>query len=222
MSGWTFVVMGVIGAAALISVVLAWRMAREERQRSEARVAALAAAIDPSRPGEGLFAREPARPTPLLRTAVTGFVVVVVALALMAATLTLVQNTAAAGPAAARTVGSAPLPQAARPVTPEAPLELLSTTYTRSGDRLLVGGVVRNRQQAPLSGDAEVIVLDDHGRVLGSARAPLGNTALASGATSSFRLALKDLAGVRRYRVSFSGPAGIIHHVDRRTRSDAR
>lgn len=222
MNGWTFVVMGIIGGAALTSLVLAWRMAQDDRRRSEARVAALAAAIDPPGPGALSFVHEPPRQRNPLLTAATGLVAVVTALVLIAGTLAAVQDVASAqGGAGRRATPSVAAAQPA-PQAREAALELLSVTYTRSAGRLLVTGLVRNQLASPLSGDAEVVVLDDRDRVLGSARAPLADAALPPGATSSFRLTLRDLAGLRRYRVSFTGPAGLIHHVDRRTRPDSR
>jgi hypothetical protein len=194
-----------ISVSAFVLTIAAWRMRRTDRRRSGARVAALAAAIDPGA-DEGtplLFSPERssfADDHPLLRLAAA--VVLVVALGLIASLVTYDPGTSAAVQARLRR-------------TP--PLALLSMRHERRGDTLTVTGLVRNHGRLPAEGiTAIVFAFDRSGTFVASARAPLDFRTLGPGEESPFRVAVPHVADVGRYRVTFRDETGVVRHLDRR------
>lgn len=199
---------------------LTWRLLREERSRSAARVAALASAIDgvepataPSAVGD-LFApahSDAARGMPVIRLAAG----VVMALILIVAV--------AAG--RGERSGSDTPPAAA---AGSAPLELLSMRHARDGDTFTVSGLVRNPpvRRSPGEGGraggevtrvtAVVFAFDRAGTFVASGRAPLDFTTLDPGDESPFVVTIPRVSEVGRYRVSFRTEDGAVRHVDRR------
>jgi hypothetical protein len=199
-------------AAAVGFAAIAWRALREERARSQARVAALAAAIDgaPAGPGavagvQTLFDAEPrdrVRGNPLLTIAGAFAVAVAVIVALALTSDRETRETAA--PVAA--------PQ------PEPGIELLSMRHEREGDSLIITGLVRNHGTTPADRlTAVVFTFDRDGGFMASGRAPLDFRVLAPGDESPFRVAIPHVADVGRYRVSFRTEAGVVRHTDRRS-----
>jgi hypothetical protein len=215
---------------------LAWRMARDERRRSDARVAALAASLEasdlPLDPvGEHSAASElehemdqeapgPSGPVDAGRhdgmfSAVAheessgGRRLAAVALAI---------GVVVAGITIAWTTTRVLAPDAATEVAAP-PLELLSLTSARRGQELVVAGLVRN----PRTGSrvervtAVVLFFDERGGFLAASRAPLDFQTLAPGEESPFQLTLIAPEGTSRYRVSFRrAEGGMMPHVDRR------
>ena len=212
-----------------MAIVIA-RLLREDRERSEARVAALtalAADAEPShsnitsplpdldlRPdahdrGEaGMFARRD-EPSPWgRRFAIAGVLAVVVGAALFAARH-----------------GSAPASGTAQSAGPSAPpvvrpLELLALRHSLEPQGLTISGLVQN----PASGAplprlvATAIVFGPGGDFLTSSRAPLDVATLAPGAESPFVISVPVGGNVSRYRIGFRTEAGaVVAHVDRRT-----
>jgi hypothetical protein len=202
----TFTVITVASAIAAICLAYAWLVARNERERSAARIAALAAAIDgsPAETTQGsMFARgagSMVQGRPLLKVAI-GFGMAVFVIVVVAMT-----GDRHAGPDAA--VVEEPRAEA---------LELLSMRHTRAGDTLTVTGLVRNPATAA-SGDimAVVFVFDRDGGFLGSGRAPLEFATIADGDESPFKVTVPEVKDVSRYRVSFRTGNGVVRHVDRR------
>jgi hypothetical protein len=196
--------------AALAAIAYAWRIARTERLRSDARVAVLAAAIDGT-PEEAdttpMFARAPRsglQGWPLLKLGV-GFamsVLVIVAIAM----------------SGDRHAASADEREPVASGAPSAPaLELLSMRHARTGDGLTVTGLIRNRGAADTASiTAVVFVFDRDGGFVASGRAPLEFGSVAAGDESPFKVTIPDVKDVGRYRVSFRTPVGIVPHVDRR------
>ena len=197
--------MTVLALAALLVAgalaVVAWRQRREAQERSAARVAALAAAIDgpldtfdEERPALRL---EPARRGWIMAAGAVPLVLIVAAL--------LVTRGPRPAPA-----GSPPPPR-----QPES-LELLAMHHDRAGDRLTVTGTVRvrGRDTAPVT--AIVTGRDADGRVVASAHAPLDDAALDVAGEASFRVSVADGHDVRRYQVRFETPLGPLTHIDRR------
>jgi hypothetical protein len=193
--------------AAIMSVV-AWRMSREERRRSDARVAALAAAIDG---GE----RE-------LRPAGT-------LLSLSGSAVSQGQRFAAAaalgvfvvGAAAAFAVvlgGGSRHVSAPAVASADAPLELLALEHDRDGDRLTVRGIVRNpAASATIDGLAAVVsVFSRDGRLIASGRAAVAVPALTPGTETPFLVSVPVADTVDRYRVSFRTDDRVVPHLDRR------
>jgi hypothetical protein len=196
-------------AAALGFGVYAWRLRGEERERSAARVAALAAAIEGTSSGveasrSGFFETErqsAVQGHPLLKVAI-GFgmaVLIIIAVAMSGDRVEPVTT----GPAAGQSDSGA--------------LELLSMRHARTGDTLTVTGLVRNPgEAAPGTIMAVVFAFDREGGFVSSGRAPLEFATIAAGDESPFRVTIPDVKDVGRYRVSFRTDAGVVRHVDRR------
>jgi hypothetical protein len=194
----------------------AWRLLAEQRQRSAARVAALASTLDPTAPGaadrpqdgpvpvavSSMFETAPGasvRGRPLIKAAVVATMAVLLIVVVAMANR---DHTEVAAPAAEE----------------PAPLELVSMRHNRDGSTLTVTGLVRNpRAGAPKAGIVAVVfAFDRDGGFVTSARAPLDFTTLAPGDESPFVVNLPHKGDVGRYRVSFRTEAGVLRHVDRR------
>ena len=193
-------------ALALAAATYAWRIAHADRLRSDARVAALAAAIDgTSDDTTSMFARAPRsglQGRPILKVGV-GFAMAVLVIVLIA--MSGDRHTPAPDRA-----------QAAQRTESQS-LELLSMRHLRAGNNLTVTGLVRNRgDAAPESIAAVVFVFDRDGGFVASGRAPLEFSGIAHGDESPFQVTIPDVKDVGRYKVSFRTEAGIVPHVDRR------
>lgn len=204
-----------LGAAAGCAVVT-WRAVDEQRRRSAARVAALAAAIhgetDATPTGfsrlderpvavSSMFATTPGAAVqgrPLIKAAVVGA---------MAVALVVVAAMANRDHAESATVAR-----------DAAPLELVSMRHTREGGTLKVSGLVRNPRagETVASIAAVVLAFNRQGAFVTSAQAPLDLLTLAPGEESPFFVTLPDVGDVGRYRVSFRTETGVVRHVDRR------
>jgi hypothetical protein len=211
--------------------VVAWRLARDERQRSAARVATLTAEIHGHGQGEGgdfqwpspvqandhLFAgsevRTPGNP---FRALAIGALVVgsVIALVVFAS------GSRGSSVARAEIPGIAVKPATAATAPP---VELVSLRHERSGDRLIVRGVVRYSTRPELAGlTAFVSALDRHGDIAASGQAlvtattPTAFTSGTAGVESNFVVVVPGVNEVSRYRVGFKSNDRIIAHVDRR------
>jgi hypothetical protein len=225
--------------AAIMSIV-AWHSSREERRRSEARIAALAAEIHDGlamRPagaeqsGDLFAARQPARGGFRFATVAAGGLFVcgsAAALAVVSShTSSNASSTASSSAlhaAADRSVQTAPasVERHAEAVNAAAavPIELVALGHDREGDRLIVRGIVRN----PSSGaaldrvTAVVLLFKDDGGFLGSGRATVESPALSPGGETAFAVTVPGANGVGRYRVSFRSEDRIVPHIDRRAR----
>jgi hypothetical protein len=196
-------------ALACAFAVVAGTQRRDAQQRSAARVAALAAAIDG--PLELRFAEAGLKTGDHVLEAFAsearprrGWIMVAAAvpLALVVAALLVTR-----GP---RTVS--PPPPAHQPES----IELLDMRHERAGDRLTVTGTVRvrGRDTAPVT--AIVTGRDAVGRVVSSAQAPLDDASLDIDGESSFQVSVAGGHDVRRYQVRFETPLGPLTHIDRR------
>lgn len=195
-------------------VAYAWRVRRDDRARSAARVSALAAAIEgtsvaaPGRPvisggADTLFGRDPGSVVhgrPLLKVA-AGFAMAVAIIVVIAM----------AGDRQDRLEMEAGAEESSES------LELLSMRHERVGDDLTVTGLVRNPgAAAPGAMMAVVFAFDRDGGFVASGRAPLEFATIAAGDESPFQVVVPDVKDVGRYRVSFRTTAGVVRHVDRR------
>jgi hypothetical protein len=231
--------------AASLSVIV-WRMLRDERQRSEARVLALsrmAGGHQKPHDARGFQAsprdavageyRELHHELPLhdapVVTSTSLFttpthaspwghrVAVMSGLGLVAASVILFALTAADRKAPARGV---PAPAAQAPVAATAAgLELLSLRDTRQADSLTITGLVHNpRGGAALTRvTVTAYTFDDKGSFLASGRALIDVTALAPGDESPFVVSVPVTDAVARYRIGFRDESGrVIAHVDKR------
>jgi hypothetical protein len=99
-----------------------------------------------------------------------------------------------------------------------APLELVALRHQRQGNALVVSGLVRNPHAGrPIRGLAAVaFTFDRQGAFLTSARAPLDFPQLVAGDESPFSISVQQSAGVGRYRISFRTEDGVVPHIDRR------
>jgi hypothetical protein len=225
-----------LGLAAVMTLV-AWRLARDERRRSEARVVALAGEIQPSgdlplqhrtpvATGNDLFAGTAHRSGSSSRTAavVMGAVAVVLAAAFLWSSASRSSAASSSQPSKSsapqdRATAAAPARQVASTPT-VAPLELTALTHERDANKLTVRGLVRN----PASGraiqgiTAVVFLFDRSGNFVTSGRAPLES--LPAGGESPFVVTIPDVKDVGRYRVSFRTDDRIVPHIDQRDRRE--
>lgn len=220
---------------ALIMSAVAWRARASERERSAARVEALARDIREPSPAvapavdelplrstgprsgpraDDMFAvtTRPSRSASRwgLAFAVGAFTVA------SAAALVIVFSGDAPGTRIALASGAeGPTPPAAGS---RGPLELTALGHTRDGGQLTVQGVVRN----PATGtemdrlSAVVVLFDRDGQILTTSRAPVASPALIPGGESPFTVVIPDTAEIARYRISFRSDERVVPHVDRR------
>jgi len=219
-------------ALAAVMTVVSWRLAREERRRSEARVAALATEIQPTgdlplqqrtpvATANDMFASttEGPRSSSPAAAMVVGAVAVLLVAAFVWSSGS--RSSAASSPQSSAAANRGAVAAPANRNEPNAvsvPLELTALTHERDANRLTVRGLVRN----PASGGAVrgitavVFLFDRSGDFVTSGRAPID--ALPPGAESSFAVTIPDVKDVGRYRVSFRTDDRILPHVDRRER----
>jgi hypothetical protein len=209
---------------AIFFAALVWKLTREERSRSAARVSALADAIDAATVS-GPVEQVDVQPTFLaqdrpvasprgglikLAVGMAASVALIVAIAMMSSSTSQAQRSPATN--AASTAG-----------LKDGSIELLSMRHEREGDALTVTGLVRNGGSAPAQRLIAVIfTFDRNGNFVASGRAPLEFISLAPGDESPFRVSVPNAGDVGRYRVSFRTEAGVVRHVDRRQALVAR
>jgi hypothetical protein len=204
---------------------LAWRLAREERRRSEARVAALASDLDldlrPS-PTVAAAGSELFRVEERGRAGSRFAAVLAIGVFAVATALALIVLTSRAGNSVSESVAAqARLPDAGlttRAAAESKPLELIALTHERDGDGIIVRGVVRN----PTAGvdqravAAVVVAFTRDGGFLATGRSALAVPVLAPGSETSFVVSVPNANEVGRYRVSFRTAERVVPHVDRR------
>jgi hypothetical protein len=206
-------VVSVLVAAASSIVLMRWR--REERLRSEARVALLRdlaadhddlrlRADDSANADRPQIFQAEREPSPWLRRALAAGSVAALVVTIGWAWSVMPVNT--------------PAP-AASSATAHLPLELLSLRHAQEKDAFTVTGLVQNpRGSSQLrSVEATVLLFDSRGTMLTSGRAPLDFTALGAGDESPFLIRVPVTTAVARYRVGFRDADGqVLGHVDRR------
>ena len=220
--------------AAIMSVI-AWRIAGDERRRSEARVAVLAAEIHEAPPVPIALAAHagPARPATRrwdeeieLRPAFasTHLFAPPSPSGSRSAIVFAVGALVLCGAFASAILLGGRVPRAEQSVNPGAsapaaiPLELVALGHRRDADQLTVRGVVRN---PPAGADrdrlsAVVFLFTANGEFLTSGRAALESPGLHPGGESTFIVTVPGAGDVGRYRVSFRTDDHIVPHVDRR------
>ena len=237
------IVTGVSLAFAVVSLVLSWRVIREERRRSAARVEALLEAVsnvpDPapvqaaSRAYDAAFAEgfgdnsvENVGPVVIsshelfheATEAPSGFH----RLALPLSLGVVIVSALLAGLLMWNHGHAGPAPVALAAVAADnsalVPLELISLQHERTGNGLSITGLVRNPSGGHRMSDLNVVVLlfDRNGSFVTSARGPLDFRTLAPGDESPFTVSLDKIGTVGRYRVSFRADDNVVPHVDRR------
>ncbi len=222
-----------LGMAVAMGAV-AWRLLREERRRSAARVAALAdlahsrkahgrsteiategnaATWDslPLRPLEPDVAAPVATPalfTPPSPSSRLGprLLALSAAAIVMAAGVWGVWRLSERGAAGAPAAGGAPI-------------ELVSLASDRQGDALRITGMVQNPTDGVEQRDvvAVAFLFDRSGHLVGSGTAPVDDTWLVPGDASPFVIVVDHAESVTRYRLGFRARDGqVLAHVDRR------
>ena len=99
------------------------------------------------------------------------------------------------------------------------PLELIALEHERTGDDLVVRGLLRNPPDAAERDglSAVVLLLDAGGDVIATARASVPAERLGPGATTPFVVNATGAGDVDRFRLSFRIDGRIEPHVDRRS-----
>jgi hypothetical protein len=202
-------------AVIVLTAITVWRL-RAERRRSEARILALAAAMDDPRwaaPVQDIpdFASE-GTPAPVSLVVpdsvrpwrapafVAAGVIVVTASALLAVGL----GTANRAP---RTVRSAT----------RSSIELVAMRHALDDETLIVSGAVRNpTASATPALSAIVSVLGPNGEVVARGESRIDPVVLEPGKETTFRVLVSDVGAPGRYRVAFVNGSQIVPHVDRR------
>jgi len=99
------------------------------------------------------------------------------------------------------------------------PLELVALGHAREISVLTITGTVRNPSRgAKVEGLTAVISLFDRSGALVSTKdVPLDYRALGPGEEAPFKVSIPDPGSIARYRVSFRAGTDVVPHVDRRT-----
>jgi len=216
--------------------IVAWRVIREERRRSDARVASLLTQL--GRPPDASSDMssgphthgwvpppplETVAPDPLseprsrrLFAAVTG---PSVSLRPFLATLAGVGVVLALGTVAMLSGRDTPPPGLSERATP---VELLSLAHAKQGEYLAITGAVRNPTDGVDRGRLSVMasVFDRDGTLIGTGQTPLPVRALAPGSETPFTISMPDADRINRYRISFAQDQIGVPHIDRRETPD--
>ena len=229
---------------ALVMSVTAWRVTRDEKQRSAARIAALSAAVADDgiapapvaapiieRPVERQVERKVERPKAPWMPPPAAEPVAPHASGFLGATEIERDSGSRQKSLAFAAVAlfvvlsgglvwmmSGPEGTSAVAVGPNSPLELVSLSHARQQEKLAVSGLVRN----PATGkpverlSAVVFLFDRMGTFVASSKAQVDFLRLGAGDETPFVVSLNAPATVARYRVSFRTDDGIVPHIDRR------
>lgn len=193
-------------AAAAGFGILSWRVGRDEREREQARIAALSNAMAPS-----------AHETPLLAGVAVGSVFERTTEGLRGRPAIKI----VAGVAMILIVAGGVFIGSWMSGTSKtgAPLELMSMRYTRQGTTLTVSGLVKNPSKGVAVNDVTAVVFafNRNGAFVSSGRAPLDFSALAPGDQSPFIVNVPNVTDVARYRVTFRSGDTVVRHIDRRS-----
>ena len=219
----TLLSMGMAGALSII----VWRMLRDERQRGDARVAALATLTARTPTGSasadlsirqssapiamgGLFEEHPAESPWGQRFAVMGALGLVLASVLFIALAATAKTSARAGTVENNAAAAAPT---------RASLELISLRDSRQDSSLTITGLVRNVDPATSLQRVSVTAyaFDDKGLFVASGRTLIDVTSLAPGDESPFVITVPATDPIARYRIGFRSEDGrVVAHVDKR------
>jgi hypothetical protein len=181
-----------------------WWLARSERERAQARVDALSAALDDPSPtadaSRSLFTSESAP------RRVTSFAAAGAAMGILGVVLLL---WAIDRPTTRDTV------TVHASISPR--LELLATEHVLDGETLVITGLVRNPSSSPTPALTVVATAIGHdGQTVGRGTSRLEPAVLAAGKETSFRVTVSDVKDLERYRLGFSNGHALVRHVDRR------
>jgi hypothetical protein len=213
---WLIALTTALALAVVVLAVMTVYRTLVERRRSEARIAALAAAIDNPHweaafddeeapletitpPAVSLVVPDVVRPSRVPAFAIGGLVILAASALLIAG------------------MGGS---HRARPDVPPAAssIELVSMHHVLDGETLIVSGFVRNPTvSATPSLLAVVSVIGRDGQVVARGESPLEPAFLGPGRETGFRVLVPKVSDPGRYRVAFMNGSRIVPHVDRRT-----
>lgn len=221
-------------AIAAVMSLVAWRIAAEDRRRSDTRVAALAADIH-AHPAQRWADEVPLRPASIDAYRETAAVaggeegrapgsrlrsaLIACSLVLAGVGAAIIVSRQPSGHAAT-SPALAPAPPSDRGQTQALPaLELTALGHERDGERLIVRGVARNPSTQQVDGVAAVVfAFSADGNFVASGRAPIDG-GVRPGGESPFVVSVPAAAAAARYRVSFRIGDQLVPHVDRRESS---
>ncbi len=215
-----------LSAATILSLLIAitmgvvtYRLLREERRRSDARVAALAEELRRDA-GAGRPAPDPEPPAapeggadlPLFDPAPESTSTLANRLAAFGAAVVIVVVVLAVGFYVLSRDGAERAPD-----DPHLPVELLALEHDTAGPLLAISGSVRNPADA--AGVAELFVVamafDETGAMIASRQTRIAAPRLAPGTASPFVVEI-PAEGISRYRISFAIDDATVPHVDLR------
>lgn len=217
----------VLGVLTFVSVVvaiamsvIAWRVVNNERMRSAARVAALAADIRGDRTQDLPLRTDvaPAAMVPMFTTVSNesrnSHLMLLTAIVLIGgvvgASLVLFSPFGSPTPAPVLTQARA---------SQTLPLQLIALGHERDADSLVIRGVLRNPSNGvEVDALTAVVMLFNHdGGLIGSGRAAVEASKLLPGGETAFVVTVAGAGSVERYRVSFRNNEHVVPHVDQRS-----
>jgi hypothetical protein len=213
----TFALIALLSIAVLVLAVMLGQRMRDEGQRSEARIAALASAIDDPRWNSALdrdiapdvsastYLVSLVAPPPTRTSRAPAFAAAAVVVLCIVGLL----GTAMSGGRRAPRHVEASVP---------ASIELVTMRHVLDGETLVVSGLVRNPSTSETpSLSAIVSVIGQGGQVVARGESPLDAVALGPGKETTFRVSVADVSDPGRYRVAFMNGSQVVPHVDRRS-----
>jgi protein-S-isoprenylcysteine O-methyltransferase Ste14 len=220
------VITGLSIVVSIVASTVALRLLRDERRRSEARVAALSEAIYEEATHRAVDVAPLFQET-IPRTRFRYAVIALCAGAALAGLAMVFWSGGSSTPASAATVNRSAHHEAVRraaPKTTDPPLELVALEHERDGYRLAVRGLVRNPEHAAARNGLIAVVLaySRSGDLVASGRAAVLSPKLAAGETTPFFVSVSGADNIDRIRVSFRTGSHVEPHVDRRTHTDAK
>jgi hypothetical protein len=216
---WLIALTFALGLAVVVLTTVTVYLVRLERRRSNARVAALASAIDNPRWATGVEDEGREQEDGVISPWAMSLVVPDVerpsrAPAFAIAALVIL----AAG--ALLAVGMSGGSRASRHASAVSAtsIELVSMRHAMDGETLIVSGLVRNPTATTTPAlSAVVSVVGRDGRVIAHGESQLDPTVLGPGKETTFRVTVPQVGDPGRYRLAFVNGSQIVPHVDRRS-----
>ena len=216
---WLIALTFALGLAVVVLTTVTVYLVRLERRRSDARIAALALAIDNPRWATGVEDEGREQEDGVISPSAMSLVVPDVerpsrAPAFAIAALVIL----AAG--ALLAVGMSGGSRASRHASAVSAtsIELVSMRHAMDGETLIVSGLVRNPTATTTPAlSAVVSVVGRDGRVIAHGESQLDPTVLGPGKETTFRVTVPQVGDPGRYRLAFVNGSQIVPHVDRRS-----
>jgi len=216
---WLIALTFALGLAVVVLTTVTVYLIRLERRRSDARVAALASAIDNPRWATGVEGEGREQEDGVISPSAMSLVVPDVERPSRAPAFTIAALVILAAGAllAVGMSGGSRTSRHASAVSATS-IELVSMRHAMDGETLIVSGLVRNptaKTTPALS--AVVSVVGRDGRVIAHGESQLDPTVLGPGKETTFRVTVPQVGDPGRYRLAFVNGSQIVPHVDRRS-----